>query len=480
MSATLLQGDVRAMLRSLPAESVHACVTSPPYLGLRLYGTPPQVWGGRAGCCHSWGTPEPPRRQRWGDLESLSGIQRTYRGAESNVAAMSMPTGQFCQHCPAWLGELGSEPTVGLYIEHLVDVFREVRRVLRRDGVLWVNIGDSYCSTPAGNKGPIRDDDGNFARRHARMRAATGEDAMRRPVDWKADGIKPKDMCLAPARLAIAMQEDGWYVRCDGIWHKPNGGTESVDDRPSNKDKEYLWMFTPGPDNFWDDEAVREPATSKTHKRHWGSAKKVDPNGRNGNDGRAKPYSAQRAEAPLERVASSTRRLRSVWRIPTQCFPGAHFATFAERLVEPCVLSSTSAHGVCGLCGAPWARVVELGEPDRDHQQACGGDGNGEYHGTATKDFNGAGAEDASAKKARILEGMRERRTVAWRPACDCHPLMAGDVQPATVLDPFCGSGTTGVVALRHGRSFVGIDLSADYLDLARKRIGLEPVEVTG
>jgi hypothetical protein len=167
--------------------------------------------------------------------------------------------------------------------------------------------------------------------------------------------------------------------------------------------------------------------------------------------------------------ASSGRNLRSVWTINPQPFLGAHFATYPEELVRRCILASTSEAGCCPSCGAPYARVIEEGEPDRDWQRACGGDANGLYHGAAVKDYGSARAEDASSVKARILAGMRTRKTTGWRPTCAC---AAGDPQPCLILDPFTGSGTTGLVAKKHGRSFVGCELKEDYAAMAEDRIG--------
>jgi DNA modification methylase len=451
---TLLRGHVIAALRSIPAGSVHCVMTSPPYLGLRVYGTVPQVWGGDPECAHAWGGLEPPRRSRWGDLDTLSEKQASNRGSASNVEALTASTGQFCQLCHAWRGELGSEPTVSLFIAHLVEVFREVRRVLRPDGVLWINIADSYCSSPAGNVAPVQDADGAYARKHARMRAATGEDAMRRPVDFGADRIKPKDLCLVPQRLAVAMQEDGWYVRADCLWHKPNPLPESVPDRPMTKDHEYVWMFTPTAQNYWDDVAVREPAApdsarpSKHRPRgEWKSRKA----------GQYHECSAEQAAATLH-SGSDTRRRRSIWTIPTQAVAGCHFATYPEKLVETPILGSTSAHGVCGLCGAPWERVSE---PTPEYA-ACFGSNTGADAERAEKGYQ----KRSPAVCASYV-------TTGWKPSCDCHPAFAGEPVPATVLDIFNGSGTTGVVALRHGRRYIGIDLNADYLELAKQRLGV-------
>jgi len=141
------------------------------------------------------------------------------------------------------------------------------------------------------------------------------------------------------------------------------------------------------------------------------------------------------------------------------------------EIVRRAVLASTSEAGNCPACGAPWVRVIEKGDPDREHQRACGGNEQGEYHGQAVKAYAGTGAQDASALKARILAGMKERKTVGWRPSCKCG---REDREPAAILDPFAGSGTTGVVALRYGRRFLGIELNPQYLDLARERLAPE------
>ncbi len=164
----------------------------------------------------------------------------------------------------------------------------------------------------------------------------------------------------------------------------------------------------------------------------------------------------------------SGRNRRSVWNIPTQPYKHAHFATFPEDLVRPCVLAGTSGRGCCPYCGAPWERMMEKGKPLEEQTAASGAYSTGEYHGTATKDYASARAEDPSAVKARILEGMRERKTIGWQPTCSCSEHVP---IPCTVLDPFTGSGTTGVVARSLSRRFVGIDCKDEYLALAKRRI---------
>jgi hypothetical protein len=160
--------------------------------------------------------------------------------------------------------------------------------------------------------------------------------------------------------------------------------------------------------------------------------------------------------------------------MPTAPFPGAHFATFPQRLVEPCILAGTSEHGCCSICGAPFRRIVERGAELLEQKRRGGSARDGQYHGKAQKVYAGTGAQDPSAVKARILEGMRERRTVGWKPGCR-HTLR--EIEPCTVLDPFAGSGTTGLVAERLGRAFIGIELNPAYVEMASRR--LAPSEVS-
>jgi len=162
------------------------------------------------------------------------------------------------------------------------------------------------------------------------------------------------------------------------------------------------------------------------------------------------------------------RNCRDVWTIPTESFPDAHFATFPRELVRRCVFAGTSERGCCPECGKPYERITAEGELDVDWQRASGGDVNGEYHGTSHKHRDESRAQNASTVKARILAGMRKEQTTAWRPTCSCD---AGDPVACVVLDPFCGSGTTGEVALTYGRAFVGIDLKEEYLRMALPRL---------
>jgi DNA modification methylase len=297
-------GDCREVLKTLPAQSVQCCITSPPYFGLRDYGV---------------------------------------------------------------TGQVGMEPSPEEYVQALVGVFREVWRVLRDDGTLWLNLGDTY----AANRGyQVPDNKHIDVGNHMPMSV---------PV-----GLKPKDLIGTPWRTALALQADGWYLRSDIVWAKPNPMPESVTDRPTRA-HEYLFLLTKQENYFYDAEAVREPSaeSSVARSKYNGTASKPNP----------KNLAAAAAgivcgPKSMAKAYGQGRNLRSVWFIPTKPFKGAHFAVFPPKLVEPCLLAGTR----------PGNRV----------------------------------------------------------------------------LDPFCGSGTVGVVARQQGRAFLGIDLNPEYVKLAQQRIDTE------
>ena len=345
MTAIILCGDVRAMLATLDAESVQCCVTSPPYWKLRSY----------------------------------------------------LPDDD-----PGKAQEIGSEDTPAEYVAGLVDVFREVRRILKPDGVLWLNVGDTYAG--GGNGGG-----GSFAQDGIRT-ALPGTDknkATRFGPRGAIDGIKPKDLVGIPWMLAFALRSDGWYLRSDVIWSKPNPMPESVTDRPT-KAHEYLFLLTKADRYYYDQAAILEPLADSSIERLSQPTLQLQMGSFRANGG-AKSNGAMKAvrreptrgegyglakgangrmtdrDGGFSAVTVDGRNKRSVWSVPTQSYSGAHFATFPEALIEPCILAGSRA----------------------------------------------------------------------------------GD----TVLDPFAGSGTTGVVALRHGRSFVGIELNPTYCRLAERRI---------
>lgn len=332
----ILHGNALEVLKTLPDQSVYCVVTSPPYWGLRDYGEETlSIWGGDPECEHEWR--EYTRPAGGGHPSDTAQVGNTKRDVQRIYGAKAA----FCIHCGAWRGQIGLEPTPDMYIEHLVGVFREIRRVLRDDGTVWLNLGDSYVGGGrVGNK-----------------------------------GLKPKDLVGIPWRVAFALQADGWYLRSDIIWAKPNAMPESVKDR-CTKAHEYIFLLAKSRKYYYDAEAIREENSNPRRKNYTAGSRSrgINPD-RNDNDlwKRSKDFK------------SNGRNKRSVWTVPTKPYPEAHFATYPEELINPCILAGCPRGGI--------------------------------------------------------------------------------------VLDPFFGSGTTGVVALKNGRDFIGIELNPEYIELAEKRL---------
>lgn len=403
----------------LPDESVNLIVTSPPYKSKRNYGLPLQIYGGRADCEHSWGE----------EIPSSGGSAVPSEKQDSNSGSrFSSSSGQFCLKCQAWRGSLGLEPTIDLYIQHLVEVFRECWRVLRDDGVMFVNIGDSYA-----------------ANRSYQVPDSKHCDVGNSLPSRVPPGLKPKNLCLIPQRLIIALQEKGWIVRSEIIWAKPNPMPESATDRPTVA-HETIFMVTKKGKYFWDEVAVREKASKNSHGG----------NGANAGDKRRLLQGGQDGTLgqTTHQVGNTGRNLRTVWTIPTENYSGAHFATFPKKLCIPPILGGTSAKGACGACGAQWVRTVEkrfVPQPDIRNPD---------------KLIRDQGGFDESSGWAGSKRGSSLTKTTGWEPSCSCN----AKVVPAIVLDIFCGTGTVGKVAKEAGRRFIGFDLSEEYLALAMTR----------
>ena len=300
MTVSILVGDCVEQMKLLPDASAQTCVTSPPYFGLRDYGVD---------------------------------------------------------------GQIGLEPTPDEFVASLVTVFREVRRVLRDDGTLWLNLGDSYARTGGTDrKVPETARVGSTRNTMTQM----GDRTSKAP-----SGLKDKDLIGVPWRVAFALQADGWYLRQDIIWHKPNPMPESVRDR-CTKAHEYIFLLSKSPRYYFDSEAIKEPASAPPKKCGPKNDASRNDSGRTG----------------IVRGDGETRNRRSVWTVSTKPFGKAHFATFPPALIEPCILAGS-----------------RLGD---------------------------------------------------------------------TVLDPFGGAGTTGLVAQQHGRNAVLTEINPEYAEIARRRIGNE------
>lgn len=403
---------------------------------MRDYGSPPQVWGGEAGCDHEFEIEVVEGEIRTG--LGMAALGEQYRGGGHKAGAVPHIRAErgFCRKCGAWRGSLGLEPDWRLYLDHLVVIFREVRRVLRRDGTLWLNLGDSYAG--AGMSGASRSGeyvgDGGKAPPNVRNRNGLGA----------VPGLKPKDLVGIPWAAAFALRDDGWWLRRDIIWAKKNPMPESTEDRCTSA-HEYLFHFAKSEKYFYDAEAIKEP-----HVRLW-----------NENNGGSWSYGKGDAQRVAERGKAGShsgsyplpdpagRNKRSVWFLASEPFAQAHFATYPQKLVEPCILAGTSARGVCPKCGVPWVRVIE--RESRPNENNCN---------SKSAHYRGGGGGVGNDARQATFGG--------WSPSCACGERR--EPVPATVLDPFMGSGTTALVAERLGRRALGIDLNPDYIRMAAAR----------
>ena len=431
------QGNSLDVLRSMPDGCVQTVATSPPYYNLRDYGVLPSVWPPESDwrdldgssineplpdCEHEWGgehgRPGSEYREGLGGMcdgrEDKAKIRKSFRRDKAEVAIRKNTTGAFCRRCGAWRGTFGLEPTPQLYVWHAVLIFREVRRVMRDDATLFLNLGDSYAGTGYG-KGT-----GHFS-----LRDTPG--AMKPKTDCRSAGLKPKDLCGIPWRVALALQADGWWLRDAIIWAKgwltEDGVTEGNPMPGSHEDRctsayEFVFQFTKKRQYFWDWFAIK---------------------------------------------STSGARPRNVWRINPKGDPSAHFATFPPALPERCIKAGTSEKGCCPKCGKPWVRVVER-PPNPSKEFNVGDD--------LTGGAPGMGGNRQTSKGLHRNNGNAQGPpaiTTGWRPGCKCN---AGEPVPCIVLDPFCGSGTTGEVALKLGRRFIGIEINPDYIkDIANLRV---------
>lgn len=449
---TIINGDVLKALKTIPDNSVHCIITSPPYWNLRNY----------------------------------------------NVD-----------------GQIGLEPTPEEYVNKIVEVSRELKRLLRPNGTYWINLGDSFSSKAYNN-------------------------------------LKPKDLVGIPWSVAFALRDDGWWLRSDIIWQKVNAMPSSVTDRCTSS-HEYIFMLAKSKQYFFDMDAIKEPWKPEVAASVNGKIKRTRDSG-----GRKDGFTVVSGTVG----DPSGRHKRDVWSITVKGFKGVHFAIFPPDIPEICIKAGTSEYGCCPKCGAPYKRIVETnldrlepvepierkgvmltpedsakvlyiekyggdyrisiegdkhhevwsnqlikggrtkhyeekgysliwwgvpGQPDEEWKKACGADSNGEYKGESEKwlkqdelgkatytGFNKrwkAKQQNASDVKRRILEGMVSKKTVRWEPTCSCN---AGDPVPCTVLDPFLGSGTTSLVARNLNRNSIGIELNKSYIDIIKKRLGAD------
>lgn len=348
---SVIFGDALSVIKNIPDNSIDSIITSPPYWGLRNYGTNPQIWDGDINCKHIWGNSLSKKtsnnfnnnfNERYGNSPGQRKQEKSSYG--------KIDQGNFCQVCGAWRGELGLEPTFDLYINHLCEIFDEIKRVLKKEGTCWVNIGDTYAGGN-GNTSDYGRGPNSCIPVSTKLTAPSGK-----PVSSKGSGIPNKSLCLIPYRFGIEMVNKGWILRNQVIWHKSNSMPSSVKDR-FTVDYEPIFFFVKNKKYYFEQQF--EPHS---------------PDGRSKTTVKKGNNSIQHRDG--ERWPGLGRNKRCVWTIPTQPYAKAHYAVYPSKLLEPMILAGCPEGGI--------------------------------------------------------------------------------------ILDPFFGSGTTGVVANKLNRKYIGIELNID------------------
>ena len=422
MGTKILVGNNMDKLKEINDSTVDCVVSSPPYFGLRDYGT--GTWeGGNPNCPH--------KRLTKISKDTATGHASMYEQGHVVGDAIYKQT---CPECGAKRidEQFGLEETLEEYIEKTVLLFEELRRVLKPQGTVWWNLGDSYAnkSSAWGGRG-----------KNSILNNTGLKDKQRRNT-IVPEGLKAKDLMMIPARVAIALSENGWYLRSEIIWHKPNPMPESVKDRPTSA-HEKIYLFSKNKKYYYDADAIREKAKTKPTIRNKSA------------EGYQADYAKGKRFSEGERTyGNGYANKRNVWTVTTKPFKGAHFAVFPPDLIEPCIKAGSSEHGCCSECGNPYERDTKVvSVPQR----------------TTRDNMVGVipGRDKTSRMNSKEMESL-VREEIGWIATCKCN----ADVVKSVVLDPFGGSGTTGLVANNLGRDAILIELNEKYVEIAKKRIG--------
>jgi DNA modification methylase len=419
-------------LKDLPDECVDMLITSPPYWALRDYGIEPQIWGGSPKCKHKWGSEKKrPINLQTGNPE----FKRKWREAATNKKSN---TGAFCKKCGAWRGCLGLEPTFDLFINHLCDIFDEAKRILKKHGTCWVNLGDTYFGGGYGSKTNLKK-----TKQFTNHGTINGRETMQ-AIRKNGNGYPKKSLCLIPQRFAIEMVNRGWILRNEIIWHKPSCMPSSIKDR-FTVDFEYLFFFSKSQKYYFEQQF-------EDHKKQYLNRYNYQ---FSGIPGAASPVEKrENPQAGNWAINPNGRNMRSVWSISPQPFPEAHFATFPEKLIETPIKAGCPEF-VCKKCGKPRAKIFSkkfVPQEDVSTEKNKRGE-----RGKPMDDSNGWQGFPRGSNKVSF-KGYTK---------CGCN---AG-FKPGVALDLFMGTGTTALVSLKNDRDFLGVEVNPKYIEMANKRI---------
>jgi len=423
-------------LKALPKESINCVITSPPYFQARDYGTEGQVWGGDPDCDHEWSD--------YSYKVSGKGGKGKQDSVKGTVEGNSEIKSKFCKHCGAWKGELGMEPDSELFLDHLADIFDEVYRILRKDGSLYIVIGDKYSNSGGSGRNP---------KNHKQFGKVINKGTAQPP--HKERGCPSKSALLVPYRLAFKLIQRGWVLRNLLIWRKPNCMVQSVKDR-FTVDYEPVLFLVKSERYYY--KQILEPFQDTTIKRSEGT---WSDNGKWSNDKVDEnfPTNTNKVKKYFNKVKDGVvtgRNKRAVWDVSLNGYRGGHYAVYPEGLVE-IPLETSCPQKVCKKCGKPVTeRLVETGNLIKiGHAMTKKDDTN------VTKTMEHYVGEGSLA-----IQGLAKEKKRDGYNKCDCN---AGFVS-GTVLDPFMGSGTTAIVAFKRNLSFLGIELNSEYCNQIVKR----------
>ncbi|MBA7542914.1 hypothetical protein ES705_35239 [subsurface metagenome] len=436
MINTIILGHALNILPQLPAESVSCVTCSPPYWGLRDYGVKPVTWDGDKDCKHKWVKGETavgnnanldiyPIKHR--PNETNPGKEGWYKdkGGLSKIPSQS----NFCSICGAWRGSLGLEPDFNLYVKHLCDIFDKAKRVLRKDGTCFINIGDSYGGS--GNASGHTENTKNLGYKTSEMGATKGNQKTTRKY--------AKSLLDIPYRFSIEMINRGWIKRNTIIWHKANCMPSSAKDR-FTVDFEYVYFFVKSKRYWfeqqfevWADTNVVDTKRAGKYIQYGGKHKGSKDN-----------------EGVVVGDPTQGRNKRAVWTIPTQPYPEAHFAVYPEKLIEPMIKAGCPRY-VCKKCGKARVKIY------KDTGNMIGQGGYGSKTAVHIK---------ASPTSSLLTKKVKEKKYIGYTD-CGCN---AG-FESGIVLDPFMGAGTTALVALKQRKRFIGIEIKQEYIDMTKRRI---------
>lgn len=401
MKDVVIEGSALDILRILPDEYVQCVVTSPPYWGLRRYGGYECLWGGDEECDHDWDDVIHRARGGKNRKDNPPNVgSNLFLQTESGIRGKGFSS-RICRRCGGWYGGLGQEPSPEMYVEHLVDIFSQVRRVLRSDGTCWIVIGDTYIS----GGDPSRHI-GYSDPKYGHGRSVTYEE----PQAYRHKNLKPKDMALIPQRLAIGLQEEGWYFRSEIIWSKDCPLPESMKDRPT-RSHEYIFLLSKQSHYYYDYDAILEPLK-------WSSIVR-----------------ASRGVSEANKYAE-----------------GVEGDGLVQSINQP-------RPNIWKMSGTKY-----------------GGDGAGLHGHSGYYDYDGRPRFNPKGRNKWTVWDIKKQNFHGNHYAVfpDEIPricIKAGTKEGDLVMDPFCGSGTTCMVAKSLGRHWLGIDLNPEYCELSERRI---------